>query len=214
MLRQLISACFLIGSAASAWAGDSTAVTPEIRSARQEQQPVSRHSANRVSDPQQALDLADAMSDPELLMAAMSMGANPEIWLKAMERAGASNVPKNLAQTLSPDMLADWFFSSIDPQFQQAVLSRMVDPKKPQRGMQAMRDSRFYMPALATLNPATPTQWMKVTADGRVAQTMQPWFDPKACFDWMRLPMPPADKKAGGKAAAPASYGWTPPQRY
>jgi hypothetical protein len=211
MLRQLFFACFLVLSAASASAGNGKTGAPEIQAPSYKQQPDSRLNADRVRHPKQPLDLADDMSDPELLIAAMMMGANPEIWLKAMEQAGAANVPKNLVQPISPDMLTDWFFSSIEPRFQQAVLSRIVDPKKPKRELPA--DSRFYIPALATIDPATPMQWMKVSADGRVAQSMQPWFDPKTCFEWMRLPMS-VGKKAGDTAMTPAPYSWKPPLRY
>lgn len=213
MLRQLLTACFLGLSAASVWAGGGTPGSPEIQATRHEQQSDLRHNADPVRYPQ-AQDMAAVMSDPELLMAAMMMGANPEIWLKAMERAGAANGPKKNTQAISPDMLADWFFSSIEPQFQQAVLSRMVDPKKPKHELLAMRDLRFYRPALATRDSATPMQWMKVSADGRVSQPKQPWFDPKACFEWVRLPTSPAGKKGGAEASTSVPYFWKPLQHY
>lgn len=212
MFRQLCFACFLVLNAASVSAGDGTTDAPGIQAPSYKQSD-SRLNADRVPHPKQVLDLADDMSDPELLIAAMMMGANPEIWLKAMERAGAANVPKNLVQAISPDMLTDWFFSSIEPQFQQTVLSRMIDPKKPRRELSAMRDARFYIPALATIDPTTPMQWMKVSADGRVAQSMQPWFDPKTCFEWMRLPIS-VGKKAGDRAMTSVPYSGKPPLRY
>lgn len=216
MLRQILSVSLFLCTPASAWAENVTPGTSAIQATRIEQMLDLRNNVELVRHPQQALDLADAMSDPEFLVAAMMMSANPELWLKAMQHAGAPGVPKNLAQMTSPEMLADWFYSSIDPQFQQAILSRMLDPKKPQRWMQAMSDPRFYMPALAMMNPATPMQWMKVTADGRMIQPMQTWFDPKTYLNWMRLPLPApsAARKTGDKAALPASFSWQPPQRY
>lgn len=214
MLRQIFSACLLVWCSTSAWA-DGPADTPVSSAARFEHILDFRNNASLVRQPQQALDLADAMTDPEFLVAAMMMSANPEIWLKAMERAGAPGVPKNLSQMATPEMLADWFYSSIDPQFQQAIVTRMLDPKKPQRWMQAMSNPRFYMHALAIMNPATPMQWMKVTADGRMIQPMQAWFDPKTYLNWMRLPMPPptATRKNGDKVPLAVNY-WKPPQRY
>lgn len=170
-----------------------------------------RSNSSLVRQPQQALGMADAMTEPEFLVAAMMLSANPEVWLKAIERAGSAGVPQNLAQITSTETLTDWFYSSVDPQYQQAVLSRMLDPKKPQRWMQAMGDPRFYLPALAMMNPATPMQWVKVTADGRMAHSMQPWFDPKTYLNWMRLPMP---VPSGDKKSPPASFAWKPPQRY
>jgi len=214
MLRQIFSVCLFVCSAASAWA-DSPVDVPVSQAARFEQILDLSNNVSLVRHPQQALDLADAMTDPEFLAAAMVMSANPEIWLKAMERAGAPDVPKNLSQMTTPEMLADWFYSSIDPQFQRAILTRMLDPKKPQRWMQAMSNPRFYMHALAFMNPATPMQWMKVTADGHMIQPMQAWFDPKTYLNWMRLPMPAssATQKSGDKVPL-ATYSWKPPQRY
>ena len=126
MFRQLCFACFLVLSAASATAGNGTTGAPGIQAPSYKQSD-SRLNADRVRHPKHTLDLSDDMSDPELLIAAMMMGANPEIWLKAMERAGAANVPRNLVQAISPDMLTDWFFSSIEPQFQQTVREGAID---------------------------------------------------------------------------------------
>jgi len=214
MSRLILSACFLMFASAPAWAENIAPAVSEKQAARFEQLLDFRHNVDLVRQPQQALELADAMSDPEFLVAAMVMSANPEVWLKAMERAGAPGVPQNLAQAASPELLADWFYSSIDPRFQQAILSRMLDPKKAQRWMQSMSDPRFCMPALAVVNPETPMQWVKVTADGRVMQSMQPWFDPTTYMNWMRLPTPSAAKKTSDKTARPAAYSWKPPQRY
>jgi hypothetical protein len=216
MLRQIFVACLLAINAAAALAEDVAFPAPEKQAQRCEQLLDLRSNVSLVRHPKQALDLADAMSEPDFLVTAMAMSANPEIWLKALEHAGAAGVPNNLSQVASPDMLADWFFSSIDPRFQQTVLSRMLDPKKPQRWMQAMTNPRFYMHALAVMNPATPMQWMKVTADGRIIQPMQVWFDPKTYLNWARLPTLPAPeaKKNGEKTSLPVSYLWKPPQRY
>lgn len=211
MLRQIVSVCLFVCNTASAWADD----VPVTQSERFEQILDMRSNVSLVRQPQQALDLADAMTDPEFLVAAMVMSANPEVWLRAMERAGAPGVPKNISQMATPEMLADWFYSSIDPQFQQAIVTRMLDPKKPQRWMQAMSNPRFYMHALAFMSPATPMQWMQVTADGRMIKPMQTWLDPKTYLNWMRLPMPAssAAQKSGDKAPV-AAYVRKPPLRY
>lgn len=214
MLRQILSACLFLCSSTFAWA-DGPVDAPVSQAARFEQLLDFRSNVSLVRQPQQALDLADAMTDPEFLVAAMVMSANPEVWLKAMERAGAPGVPKNLSQMATPEMLADWFYSSIDPQFQRAIVTRMLDPKKPQRWMQAMSNPHFYMHALALMNPSTPMQWMKVTADGRMIHPMQAWFDPKTYMNWMRLPTQPqtAAQKNGDKIPL-ATNSWKPPQRY
>lgn len=214
MLRQILSTYLLMFASAFVWAESATPGSPDMKATRFEQLLDLRHNVDLVRHPERALELANAMTEPEFLVAAMVMSANPEVWLKALERAGAPGVPQNLAQAASPEMLADWFYSSIDPQFQQAILSRMLDPKKSQRWMRAMSDPRFCVPALAVVSPDTPMQWMKVTADGRVIQSVQTWFDPNTYMNWMRLPAPAAAKKSGDRTATPASSSWKPPQRY
>ncbi|HQN81007.1 MAG TPA: hypothetical protein PLB64_08105 [Kiritimatiellia bacterium] len=209
MLRPLIAVLLALPLVALA---DST--TLDAQSARIESLLDMRHNAGFVRDPEQALEMADAMTEPEFLVAAMAMSANPEIWLKAVEQASAPDAPKNLARAANPDMLVEWFYSSIDPQFQQAIVSRMLDPRKPQRWMQSMANPRFYMHALAMMNPATPMQWMKVTADGRMIAPMQAWFDPKTYLNWMRLPAAETATGRKNERSTLPGFAWKPPQRY
>lgn len=211
MLRPLLTVCLFACSAFSARADDAAPDPSAIQAVRLEQlRDLHATTDLPARHPQRALDLADALSDPEFLVTAMMMSSDPEAWLKAMERAGA---PKNLARKVSPEMLADWLYSSIDPQFQQAILSRMLNPKKSQHWMQAMSDPRFYMPALAMMSTGTPMQWTQVTADGRVFPSTQSWLDPKTCFNWIRLPLSlPSAAQKGGEQAFGAFR--RPPQRY
>lgn len=211
MFRSAFLALLLASPFPAAWADP---VANDNSAARIERMLDLRDNASLVRNPQLALDMADAMTEPEFIVAAMAMSANPEVWLKAMEHAGSPGAPRNLSRLADPEMLTEWFYSSIDPQFQQAIVSRMLDPKKPQRWMQSMANPRFYMNALAIMNPATPMQWMKVTADGRMIAPMQPWFDPKTYLNWMRLPIPEAAAGRKGEPQPAASYSWKPPQRY
>lgn len=197
-LRKTLLSLLLFCSAGAALA-QGPALDLQIRHV--EQLLDMRSNMKMVRHPHLALDMADAVSEPELLMVAMLMSANPEVWLKAMEHANQPGTFRNFSQLADPQMFADWFYASIDPKFQQAVLSRALDPKKAQHWMQAMSDPRFYMPALAVINPATPLQWMKVTADGRVIQPPQAWMDPNTHLGWTRLPTP---SSAAGKASLPS----------
>lgn len=153
-----------------------------------------------VRHPEKALDMADAMSEPELFVAALVMSTNPEVWLKAMEQASKPGTFKNFSQLADPQMFADWFYASIDPRYQRTLLTRAFDPKKAKRWMDSMNDPKFFMPAIAVINPATPMEWIKATADGRMIKSMQSWLDPNACINWMRLPEP-----QNGKAATPTA---------
>lgn len=165
-----------------------------------------------VRHPQNALDMADAMSEPELFVAALVMSTNPEVWLKAMEHASKPGAFKNFSQLADPQMFADWFYASIDPRFQRALLSRALDPKKAKRWMDSMNDPQFFMPAIAVVNPATPMEWIKATADGRMIRSMQNWFDPNTCMNWMRLPEPQSGN--GEKATARLPVNRASIQRY
>ena len=165
-----------------------------------------------VRHPEKALDMADAMSEPELFVAALVMSTNPEVWLKAMEHASKPGTFKNFSQLADPQMFADWFYASIDPRFQRAVLSRTLDPKKAKRWMDSMNDPQFFMPAIAVMSPATPMEWIKATADGRMIKPVQNWLDPNTCINWMRLP-----DQQSGKGATPTakqSVFRAPIQRY
>ncbi len=147
-----------------------------------------RSNTGLIRKPSQALDWMDAMTEPGFLAAFISMSAHPETWLKAMEQATEPSTLRNFSQASDPQVLADWFYSSIDPTFQHAILSRVLDPRKAQRWIKAISDPRFYTPAIAVMSPATPLQWVQVTADGRVIKPFAAWFDPKNYLGWMRMP--------------------------
>ena len=212
MLRRTLTILFLLCAASSAWAQDDAPALPvPTEMQRVERMMEVRSKMSQVRQPQQVLDLADALTEPGFLAAAITMSANPEAWLMALQQASGPSMLNNFPQAAEQQMFADWFYSSMDPKFQQAILNRAIDPKKAQRWMKAMSDPRFIMPALAMMNPATPIQWMKVTADGRIFKPMQAWFDPKTYLGWMRLPVDTTGKKDSNKAAP---LFCQPPQRY
>jgi hypothetical protein len=68
------------------------------------------------------------------------------------------------------------------------------------------------MPAIAVVNPATPMEWIKATADGRMIKSMQSWLDPNTCMNWMRLPE--LQSGNGEKAAAKLPLNRASIQRY
>jgi hypothetical protein len=186
-LKNLLS-LLMFCCASAAWAQGGPAFDAQTRNI--ERLLDLRSNMSFVRHPQKALDMADAMSEPELFVAALVMSANPEVWLKAMEHASKPGTFKNFSQLADPQMFADWFYASIDPRFQRALLSRAFDPKKTKRWMDSMNDPQFFMPAIAVMNPATPMQWVKVTADGRIVRSMQNLLDPNSYMSWTRLAEP------------------------
>jgi hypothetical protein len=171
-----------------------------------------RSNAGLLRKPGQALEWIDAVTEPGFAAALMSMSAHPETWLKAIEQAAEPSTLKNFSQASDPQVLADWFYSSIDPTFQHALLSRALDPAKARRWLSAVSDPRFYAPAIAVMTPATPLEWVQVTADGRVLRPLAAWLDPKNALGWLRLPA----ELAAARADKPVPEPWLKrlPQRY
>jgi hypothetical protein len=212
MLRKTLTILFLLCTAGSAWAQDDPSVsTAPAGTPRVERTMDAPGKMSQLRQPRQVLDLADAMTGPGFLSSAIAMSSNPEAWLKALEQARGPSMLNNFSRTAEPQIFADWLYSSLDPKFQQAILSRAIDPTKTQCWMKAMSDPRFITPALAMLNPASPMQWMKVTADGRIFNPMQAWLDPKTYLGWMRMSVDTTGNKGSNKTAPPF---WQPPQRY
>lgn len=203
ILRAVGAFLLLMGSANLAFAHDG-AVSVQMRNI--ERLTDLSGNADIVRHPQEALEMADAISEPELFVAALVMSANPETWLRILKQAGKPGTLKNLAKLADPGMLVDWFYASVDPRFQRAILSRALDVNKRQRWMDSMNDPRFFMPAIAVINPSTPLQWVKVAADGRLIQPHA--SQPAVAGDsWLRF-LP-----AGPGAKASAEFGG-PVRRY
>jgi hypothetical protein len=212
MLLKTLTILFSLCTAGSALAQDDEPAFPlPAETPRAERVVNAPIKMSQVRQPRQGLDRADAMSEPGFLSSAIAMSANPEAWLKALEQARGAAMLNNSSRTAESQIFADQLYSSLDPRFQEAILSREIDPKKTQCWMKAMSDPRFITPALAMLNPAIPMQWMKVTADGRIFKTMQAWFDPKSYPGWMRMSVDTTGNKESYKAAP---LFWQPPQRY
>lgn len=212
MLRLSHVVSVLVTFASPVWAGSVSIEPPFDQAGQVGKQAGPGYIADLLTDPAHVQTMADALSEPEFMSGALAMSVSPEAWMKQMAKAADRSASRIPSSSANQEMLSDWFYSSIDPQYQQAVLSRLLDPIKPQRWMQAMSDPRFYMNALAVMNPATPMQWMKVTADGRLQKSMHDGFDPKSCMNWMRLQA--GVSKASEMAARPNAFTWRPVQRY
>lgn len=114
---------------------------------------------------------------------------------------------KNMAQKLGPEAVLDMMFSSVNPVFQPALLTKSASPARPVKNIEDMREDKYFQPAIAPIGITAP--WVKVTADGRVisagpAQT-------EKGFGWTRLPSGIANTgEADGSKPAAVSV----PQRY
>ena len=202
-LRAVVASLLLMGSAAPALA-QVDRVSAQILDA--ERLTDSGAKAGSVPHSQKTLEMADAISEPELFVAALVMSANPEVWLKILKQAGKPGTLRNLAGRADPGMLVDWFYASVDPRFQRAILSRTLDVKKQQRWMDSMNDPRFFMPAIAAANRSMVTHWVKVAADGRRVESSGGEHG-IADGAWLRL-------RPAGSAATDSTAFAGPVQRY
>lgn len=94
-----------------------------------------------------------------------------------------ANAIKEMAREMSPDVILDKVFSAVAPDFQKAILSKPAEPGKPVRKPEAMREQKYFLPAIATMD--MPFNWIRVRANGQV---IEPSADPKTSNpDWQRL---------------------------
>jgi len=85
-----------------------------------------------------------------------------------LKAAGAQEMQpiREMARAMSPEVILDRMFSAIEPKFQKALLSKPAEPGKLVKRPEAMRDPRYFLPAIATME--MPFNWIRVRADGQV----------------------------------------------
>ena len=94
------------------------------------------------------------VADPECLVAGLLLGVVPE-------------PDRRLRQASRPDAPIENLYAAVAPQFRQALLRRMAAPSASRQGVAAMRDARFYLPALAVQaegsgSPALQGGWLRL----------------------------------------------------
>jgi len=94
---------------------------------------------------------------------------------------------KNMASKFGPEVVLDMMFSSVNPVFQPALLTKSSEePAKPVRNIEDMRENKYFQNAITYTTITAP--WIKVTADGRVIAP-QPESEKSTDFNnWLRLP--------------------------
>jgi hypothetical protein len=121
---------------------------------------------------------AEPPSDPAHLTAA-------EHCLKSL---GLQDVQpfKEMAKEMSPEILMDRVFSAVAPEFQNALLSRPAEAGKPAKRPEALRDPRYFQPAIATV--PLQNRWVNVTTDGRVLEPAVSSNNSVTDPNWSRMP--------------------------
>lgn len=90
---------------------------------------------------------------------------------------------KEMAREMSPDVILDKVFSAVAPDFQKAILSKPLEPGKPVKNSEAMREKKYFLPAIATMD--MPFNWIRVRANGQVIEPSTGSTRPDP--DWARL---------------------------
>lgn len=135
--------------------------------------------------------------------------ADPTLMEGCLLNAGFGNMQaiKNMAQKFGPEAILDMMFSSVNPVFQPALLTKSGSPAKPVKNIEDMREEKYFQPAIAPVGISAP--WVKVTADGRLISAKP--GQTETGFGWMRLPS--SQPNAGeAEERKPAATGF--PQRY
>lgn len=139
----------------------------------------------------------------ETQVAETNKNSGAEHCLKALGMQEVQPI-REMAKQMSPEVVLDRIFSSVAPDFQNALLSKPLDPAKPAKGAEAMRDPKYFLPAIAVM--PLPKPWVNVAADGRVIEPARAAGQDSA---WQRM----ADEAQ--KKPAPFFPFFLPaPQRY
>lgn len=121
---------------------------------------------------------------------------------------GNMQVIKNMAQKFGPEAVLDMMFSSVNPIFQPALLTKSSnDPARPVKNIEDMREDKYFQHAITSAG--IPSPWIKVTADGRVI-TPQAKTENQPDRGWLRLPFAmPANSRFSqeGKTQEPVAIG-------
>jgi hypothetical protein len=219
MRRRLIFASFFLPfCVAVSHAGGEVSDKRFPRTSQEWMDHLSNPRLNSLSarNPKAFAALMDAACDPRFLASAMLAGANPQTYLSYLQGLPDPQSLRNGLKAMTPENAMDWAYSTMDPEFQKALLSRTSDPQMASRWMEAMRDPAYFQSAVAVFK--MPMQWMKVEADGNIAQPLANWLDPKTYRGWTRLMTRSVSSDA--KKSAYAASGAKPlvfrtlPQRY
>lgn len=138
-----------------------------------------------------------------------SKPSEPTLLEGCLVNAGLGNMQaiKNMAQRFGPEVVLDMMFSSVNPVFQPALLTKSGSPAKPVKNIEDIREDKYFQPAIVPAG--IPAPWIKLTGDGRVIYSKPVQTTPG--FGWMRLlsSQPNANEAEERK---PVATGF--PQRY
>lgn len=117
------------------------------------------------------------------------VSSSPSPVESCMLNAGFGNMQaiKNLAKKFGPETVLDMMFSSVNPIFQPALLTKSSDdPAKPVKSIGDMRENKYVQHAITSASSTAP--WVKVTADGRIIPTSQTLSETGSDKSWARMP--------------------------
>lgn len=118
---------------------------------------------------------------------------------------------KEMAKEMSPEILMDRVFSAVAPDYQNALLSRPADAGKPAKRPEAMRDPKYFQPAIATV--PLQNRWVNVTTDGRVLEPAASSSHSVPDPNWSRIPGE-SKGEPQKKPSLPELFSPAVPQRY
>lgn len=118
-----------------------------------------------------------------------SISSNSSVVGNCMLNAGFGNLQaiKNMARKFGSETVLDMMFSSVNPIFQPALLTKSSDdPAKPVKSIEDMRENKYVQHAITSTNSTPP--WVKITADGRIIPALQMLSESGSDKNWTRMP--------------------------
>ena len=130
-----------------------------------------------------------------------------------LKAAGAQEMQpiREMARAMSPEVILDRMFSAIEPNFQKALLSKPAEPGKLVKRPEAMRDPKYFQPAIATV--PLQNRWVNVTTDGRVLEPAASSSHSVPDPNWSRIPGE-SKGEPQKKPSLPELFSPAVPQRY
>lgn len=197
-IQTLLSALVAVLIPLSAGAADSGLAKPATPEAWLEQMLDGKKNGAAFKDPAAFAEWLDAITEPRFMTALAAVAVDPGAYPKTLANVVDPAAARNWSEFTDPQLYLRWMLAGASPSFQQAILSRVSDPAKRQRWLDAVGRPGVYAPMLANFGRA-PNAWLQapVTAAAPMARLMQPvtpmaWFGAMAegmgSQAWLKLP--------------------------
>lgn len=151
-----------------------------------------------IKDPAAFAEWLDAVTEPRFMTALASVAVDPATYPKAMADAIDPAAAHNWSEFTDPQLYLRWLLASATPSFQQAIVSRITDPAKMQRWMEAVSRPDAFAPTLAQFGKA-PSAWLQAPLAPANQASMTKLMQPTTPLDWFGAMATGIGRQVGGQ---------------